>query len=237
MSATTPHSETPFAETPLAPRWHTALIVALILTVAILGTIMQMRGKLDDITPPPNLRIRFYLTSIVISWSLAFYCFRVGRNKSVLRELIGRTWDTPKRALVDIVIGLSFLVFIDASETLYAHVSHAVPNPSLAAILPQSIAEKCVWVLFAFSAGFCEEVVYRGYMRTQFTGFFRSVAIGVVVQGVLFGIAHKDQGVATAIRFAVYGVGFGIIAVKRQSLLAGIVGHFILDLSSGLLHH
>jgi membrane protease YdiL (CAAX protease family) len=178
MPATTPQSETSITETPLAPRWHTALIVSLIVLVAIAGTIMQMRGQLDDITPPPNSRIPLlYLPSIAISWALAFYCFRIGRKKSVLSELIGRKWTSARVALIDIVIGLSFLVFIDASETLYAHVAHVVPNPALAQILPQSLAEKLVWVLFAFSAGFCEEVVYRGYMRTQFTGFFRSVAL------------------------------------------------------------
>jgi membrane protease YdiL (CAAX protease family) len=236
MSATPPQSELPFAKVPLAPRWHTALIVSLMVTVTIAGTILQMRGDLD-VTTPPNSRIKLlYLPSILVSWALAFYCFRVGRPKSALSALIGRKWNSPRVALVDIAIGISFLIFIDSCETLYAHIFHAVPNPALLAILPQTVAEKCVWVLFAFSAGFCEEVIYRGYMRAQFTGFFGSVAIGVIVQGALFGLAHEDQGTATAIRFAVYGIGFGLIAVKRQSLLAGIAGHFLLDLSSGFLH-
>lgn len=237
MSATPPQSDLPFAKVPLAPRWHTTLIVSLILVVAILGTVMQMRGALVT-APPPDSRITLlYLPSILVSWGLAFYCFRIGRPKSALSDLIGRKWSSLHVALVDIAIGIAFMIFIDASETIYAHFSHAVENPALAAILPQSFAEKSVWVFFAFSAGFCEEVVYRGYLRAQFTGFFRSVLIGVVVQGLLFGIAHGEQGVATAIRFAIYGIGFGLIAVKRQSLLPGIVGHFVLDLSSGFLHH
>ncbi|MEO7110090.1 MAG: type II CAAX endopeptidase family protein [Polyangiaceae bacterium] len=237
MNATLPQPKMPFANVPLAPRWHTALIVSLMLVVATLGAIMQMRGELTT-APPPDSRITLvYLPTILVSWFMAIYCFRIGRPKSALRELIGRTWTSAKRALLDIAIGLSFLIFIDASETIYAHFSHAVENPALAAILPQSIAEKSVWVLFAFSAGFCEEVIYRGYLRAQFAGFFRSVAIGVVVQGLLFGIAHGEQGITTALRFALYGIGFGVIAVKRQSLLPGIVCHFVLDLSSGFLHH
>jgi membrane protease YdiL (CAAX protease family) len=222
---------------PLAPRWHTAVIVSLILLVATLGTIMQLRGQLTT-APPPDSRITLgYLPTILVSWVMAIYCFRIGRPKSALRELIGRTWTSPKRALVDIAIGLSFLIFIDTSETIFALFLHAAENPALAALLPHSVAEKIVWVGVAFSAGFCEEVTYRGYMRTQFTGFFRSVPIGVVLQGVLFGIAHGEQGFATAARFGFYGILFGVIAVHRQSLLPGIVCHFVLDLSSGFLHH
>ncbi len=233
MTATSPQPIT----APLAPRWHTALIVSLILLVATLGTIMQMRGQLTT-APPPNSRITLgYLPTILVSWVMAIYCFRIGRPKSALRELIGRTWTSAKRALVDIAIGLSFLIFIDASETIFAIFSHAVDNPALAALLPHSTIEKIVWVGVAFSAGFCEEIIYRGYMRTQFTGFFRSKAIGVILQGVLFGLAHGEQGIATAIRFGIYGILFGVIAESRQSLLPGIVCHFVLDLSSGFLHH
>jgi uncharacterized protein len=224
-------------DAPLAPRWHTALLVSLMLLVAALGSVLAARGALVT-APTPNVsRILFvYLPTVIVSWSMAFYCFRIGRKKNVLSELVGKRWTTPTRALVDLLLGFALLVFIDGSETIYSHFSHASSNPAVLAILPQTVSEKCAWVVLASSVGFCEEVIYRGYLRTQFTGFFNSLTVGVVVQAVLFGIAHGEQGVATAIRFAIYGIGFGVIAVKRRSLLAGIACHIAIDLSSGFLH-
>ena len=212
--------------------------VSLMLLVAGLGSLLAARGALVT-TPMPNVsRILFvYLPTVIVSWSMAFYCFRIGRKKNVLSELVGKRWTTPARALVDLLLGFSLLVFIDGSETIYSHFSHVSSNPAVLAILPQTISENtCAWVVLASSVGFCEEVIYRGYLRTQFTGFFNSLTVGVVVQALLFGIAHGEQGIATAIRFAIYGIGFGLIAVKRRSLLAGIACHIAIDLSSGFLH-
>ncbi len=155
MPATTPQSEIEITETPLAPRWHTALLVSLIVSVAIAGTnhadarSARRPHAAAEFTHSPALpsehrdfcgRSRF-----IVSASAA--------KKACSATSSGRKWTSARVAFVDIVIGLSFLVFIDASETLYAYVAHVVPNPALAEILPQSLAEKSVWVLFAFSAG------------------------------------------------------------------------------------
>ncbi|HEX7668488.1 MAG TPA: CPBP family intramembrane glutamic endopeptidase, partial [Polyangiaceae bacterium] len=77
-------------------------------------------------------------------------------------------------------------------------------------------------------------VVYRGYLRTQLAAFTRSMPLAVVLQGLLFGIAHGEQGLAIATRVAVYGVGLGGLAAWRRSLLPGILCHVALDLTSGL---
>jgi uncharacterized protein len=231
MNATLPH------EAPLAPRWHTALLVSLMLLVAALGFILAARGVLVTAPPPEISRILYaYLPTVIVSWSMAFYCFRIGRKKSALSNLVGKKWTTPKRALEDLLLGFLLLVFIDGSETIYGHFSHASSNPAVLAILPKTVSEKCAWVVLASSVGFCEEVIYRGYLRTQFAGFFNSMIVGVVAQAVLFGIAHGEQGSTTALRFMVYGAAFGVVAVKRQSLLAGVACHIAIDLSSGFLH-
>jgi len=78
--------------------------------------------------------------------------------------------------------------------------------------------------------------VYRGYLLVQLGAFSRSVIAGVVLQGVLFGLAHADQGFAAVVRLTLYGIGFGVVARTRRSLLPTILTHAAIDLSSGLLH-
>jgi membrane protease YdiL (CAAX protease family) len=103
------------------------------------------------------------------------------------------------------------------------------------AILPHTGAERIAWVVVAASVGFCEEVVYRGYLQTQLAGWTGNVAAAIVAQAALFGLAHGEQGAAVAARFALYGVGFGVLARWRGSLAPGIVCHIGVDLAGGLL--
>jgi hypothetical protein len=88
-------------------------------------------------------------------------------------------------------------------------------------------------VLLAVSVGFCEEVVFRGYLQTQLTAFTGSRGLGIVLQAALFGIAHAEQGGASALRITGYGIILGGLAQLRRSLLPGIVSHVAIDLVSG----
>jgi membrane protease YdiL (CAAX protease family) len=237
MPATTPHSELASARTPLAPRWHTALLISLMLLVAILGSILAMRGALVN-APAPSSRIPYaYLPTFIVEWAMAIYVFRIGRPKSALSELIGIKWTSAHRMLVDLAFAFALFVLIDGAELVYAHVSGAKESAAALAILPTNTAERIAWCVLAASVGFCEEVIYRGYLNVQIAAFSRSIAIGVIGQAILFGIAHGEQGWPTAFRFAIYGGAFGVVAVHRKSLLPGIACHIAIDISSGLLHH
>jgi uncharacterized protein len=90
-------------------------------------------------------------------------------------------------------------------------------------------------VIVAASVGFGEELVFRGYLQTQLTAFTGSAGVGIVLQAVLFGIVHAEQGATTAARLAVYGLAFGALARWRRSLLPGIACHAWTDVASGLL--
>jgi membrane protease YdiL (CAAX protease family) len=108
-------------------------------------------------------------------------------------------------------------------------------NAAIAQLLPSTEAERLTWLVVAVSVGFCEEVVYRGYLQTQLAAFTRSRTLGVALQAALFGIAHLEQGPASALRIGAYGLVLGVLASARGSLLPGMLCHIGIDLASGLL--
>ena len=55
-----------------------------------------------------------------------------------------------------------------------------------------------------------------------------------MLQALLFGMAHGGQGLAIALRFAVYGVMLGAFAYCRRSLIPGIACHAGIDVASGV---
>jgi hypothetical protein len=218
----------------LAPRWHTAALIVLMLAVALTGTALG-RGASTGAAPASGGRtVGVYVPLLLVEWTLAFYVCRIGRPGNALRALLGHGWNSLRRAAIDTTIASAGWLLIEASE---AAVGRARPfgNAAVLAMLPHSVAERSLWVLVAASAGFCEEVVYRGYLQTQLTAFTGKASVALALQAILFGVAHGEQGLAIAVRFTLYGAGFGAVALWRRSLIAGILCHVGVDLAGGLL--
>jgi membrane protease YdiL (CAAX protease family) len=89
-------------------------------------------------------------------------------------------------------------------------------------------------VLLAVCAGFCEEIIFRGYLQRQFTAWTGNVWAGVVLQAIVFGAGHIYQGYKGVIVISVYGAMFGVLAALRKSLRPGIMQHCAQDSFSGI---
>lgn len=218
----------------LAPRWHTGALIFLMLAVAVTGVVKGRSVPTGAASPSSDRIVGVYLPLLLAQWTLALYVCRIGRSQSALRALLGRGWGGVRRGLTDAALAAAGWFLIEASEAALGRFGMS-QNAAVVAMLPHSGVERAIWVLVAASVGFCEEVVYRGYLQTQLTAFTGKVAVAIGLQAILFGIAHGDQGLSTAIRFTVYGVGFGAVSRWRRSLVPGIACHVAVDLASGLL--
>jgi len=92
-----------------------------------------------------------------------------------------------------------------------------------------------LWVLLSISAGFSEELVFRGYLQRQLTALTGSVTVALLLQSALFGIAHGYQGWRSCMAIAVYGALFTMLALWRRSLRPGMTAHAWTDIVGGLL--
>ncbi|MDB4929551.1 MAG: Abortive infection protein [Myxococcaceae bacterium] len=221
---------------PVAPRWHTALLVALYLSVAVVGSQLPDGGAAASALPGGHGRVvARYLPLLLVQWGTLFYVARVGRPRSALRALLGAPWSTARRAAVDLALAAAGWVAIRATELAWAQATAGGSAPSVAALLPRTAPELLAWAVVSASVGFCEEVVFRGYLLTQFEAFTGRAWVAVLLQAALFGLAHGEQGPSAMLRAAFYGVGFGALARWRRSLAPGIVCHVATDLASGLL--
>jgi uncharacterized protein len=217
----------------LAPRWHTDALVFVIVGVALTGTLLSQYRDASSVAVPRSGRLlALYLPSVVVNASLVFYVSRFGRGRSYLRDLIGTRWPNFRRAGTDLFLAFASCVLIELGEAASARLFGPSPRAS-GVLLPTTEMERLGWWIFALSAGFCEEVVYRGYLRTQL-GSRTTPAIGIALQAVLFGVAHVDQGGWAAVRLGIYGLGLGVLARSRGSLVPGILCHVGIDLASGL---
>lgn len=219
----------------LAPRWHTAMLVALMLAVAISGTLLQRHGALQGAAAPTvgSRILAQYLPILSVNWGLVLYVSRLFRTRNALPDLLGQRWQNWPRAAVDLTLALAACLVILMLQGLYARHFGVGRSAAVAALLPSTEAERLIWVLVALSVGFCEEVVFRGYLQTQLAAFTGSASAGLALQALLFGIAHAEQGWPMALCIAGYGVVFGVLTRVRGSLWPGIASHIAIDLLSG----
>lgn len=224
---------------PLAPLGHTAALVGVMLAVAITGTLLQHAGSP---VPSPSVRESStlarvcgqYLPLLLVNGLLVLYAVRLFRPRNALPQLLGKGWRRPADAVIDLAYAALAFALIVAIEALTRPL-FAGRNAAVAALLPSTEAERLTWWIVASSVGFCEEVVYRGYLQLQLGALTRSPTWGLVLQALLFGMAHLEQGPGAALRIGVYGLVLGLLARQRASLIPGILCHIGIDLLSGFV--
>ena len=91
----------------------------------------------------------------------------------------------------------------------------------------------CVYIVIV--AGFCEEIVFRGFFFRQFETWFgssRSIKVVMIILGsLLFGIPHMYQGVHGAINSIVIGAIYGMIfLMNKKNLWLVMISHAVYDL-------
>jgi membrane protease YdiL (CAAX protease family) len=105
---------------------------------------------------------------------------------------------------------------------------------SIAGITPKTAPELGVWLPLAVTAGFSEELVFRGYLTRQFHAWSGSRAVAVVLQGIAFGLAHGYYG-KIMIAVVVQGWLLGVLAWWRKSLRPGMIAHALQDGLGGVV--
>jgi membrane protease YdiL (CAAX protease family) len=103
-------------------------------------------------------------------------------------------------------------------------------------LFPRTPLEVAIWFVVSFMAGgFCEELVFRGYIQSQLLALSRRTWIAIIGQACIFGLFHIYQGWRPVITITVLGALFGILAAWRKNLRIGMIAHGWQDFWSGWL--
>ena len=94
----------------------------------------------------------------------------------------------------DFAIALPFWVIWEATARLVYALLYPHSSPSNAYHVRAGPAEIFLWLLVSLAAGFCEELVFRGYLQRQFHAATGSIAAAVALPAIVFGLVHTYQG-------------------------------------------
>jgi uncharacterized protein len=221
--------------TAVAPVWHTIVLLVVVVGISAVSgwQQLQLQGR-----PLPS-RMAEYLFTLGYEFLLLGYVWFFGLRKYhvSLTEIVGGKWRKFGDFLLDVAIALLFWLVVVIVLLILSFTLHFRGMDAAKALLPQTTVELYIFVVLAIAAGFCEEIIFRGYLLRQFTAWTGSIAAGVALQAVVFGVGHIYQGWKGVVVISIYGALFGILAAMRKSLRPGIIQHCGQDAISGIAGH
>ena len=176
-----------------------------------------------------------YFTVLAVEWFpvlliwLALRCRRLS-----ISTLVSGRWQILGMFFKDLGLAVGFLVVVVPLVGILASLLGGVAETTIANITPKTGFELTVWLGLAASSGFCEELVFRGYLTQQFSAWTGSRALAVVLQGVVFGLAHGYYH-WVMVAPMVQGWLLGLLAYWRKSLRPGMLAHGLQDALGGLV--
>jgi len=221
----------------IAPLWHTVLLIAFLFAIAAYGAYAQQHAKSGhELVERRGSTVPLYLSLLVAEWGLLRFVVAGGLKKTgtTLRDLLGERWSGWRDVARDVAIALLAWTVWTVSSSLIQHALGHDTAKDIGALLPRTPPEIVAWVALSLSAGFCEEAIFRGYLQRQFRAITGSAAAAVLLQAVVFGVAHGYQGLRNVVAITILGVVYGGIALWRRSLEPTMILHAGTDVVSGI---
>jgi membrane protease YdiL (CAAX protease family) len=220
---------------PIASAMHTIGLVLINVCLALQGASMTDERRANA----SSHLFLFYSVAIIFDWiMLTYVVWGVRRHGGSLRGLIGGSWKHGMDFWRDFLIAAGFWIVSIIGLAVLAmalHIDRSIQNVRF--LTPHDTVQLIFFMLLAATAGFCEEIVFRGYLQRQFIVMSGNVPLGILLSAAVFGGAHMYQGAKKTIVLGVYGAMFGTLAYFRRSLRPGMMAHAWQDALAGLALH
>ena len=209
----------------IAPIWHTGLLFFLCLMAFAAGAIGTHRIGRSRVFAPTEYRELIYIAGLLIEFGIfALVYAGLYLQKTALSALIGKTWNDSRDITRDIALGIGAIVLVVCLTGAIFYL-FGPADSSHADIYPKTAVQFYFFFLLALAGAFTEEIVFRGYFLKQFTYLFKSKTVSILLQALLFSIAHVGENIPWMCQKFLIGLLFGYIASERKSLIPTIVAH------------
>ncbi|MFD1708541.1 CPBP family intramembrane glutamic endopeptidase [Siminovitchia sediminis] len=194
--------------------------------------------KKADLQNKPKMYWNIIIPQWVIVWIILSYWAWTGRSVSelffvkdpLLSSQAGHLKDIGLGAVTaGVLLALAVIFSKKLKEKISIYFSSQLDEVRF--MLPTTLKERVLFVGVALTAGFCEEVIFRGVML-YYVGqlpFDLSVIAIVIVLSMLFGIVHLYQGWSGVLSTAYLGGLLLVVYLITGNLWISIALHFLID--------
>jgi len=217
--------------------WNFTILVAGVFPVA--GYLLFHGLKAESSHGDKYRKIRTYGLVILSEWALVAALIWLIHRHGLKIDFLGQNAGDSRLTLIVTFVFLVIIGFMayfnvrqlrqEKPEQLEAELG------PIKSILPENSAESFVFILVAFTAGICEELLYRGWLQNLIAYGTGSIWIGLLLAGVIFASGHAYQGSKGIIQTGISGLILGGVFIFTRGLVAGEILHTSLDAVNGIV--
>ncbi len=184
---------------------------------------------------PIRARLWLYRSLVIELWAAAAVVVSLWlyqkRSWALLRLSAAHGW----RLWASLGLVLALTLWLATSTVRFARLRRRKRvrlRSQAAARAPHTESELAWWAAVSLSAGFSEELVFRGYLIWVFQpllGVWGAAALSLVV----FAAAHAYHGAAGALAVGAVGALMTVVVLISGSLWPAVVMHLLIDLQQG----
>jgi membrane protease YdiL (CAAX protease family) len=217
----------------VVPLATTLLALLVWYRLLVIGRILRARDE---------PRLALYSDFVVVSYGLigAFLMigwidWKLGGEKPISYVLWDLRLTTP--IAVEVLAGVSALLLLSyfAVAAVCGRISlffRESESTYALALRPQTVLERFVWVgAMSPTAGFCEEVIFRGIAMSVAFTLGADAVIAVVITSLLFALGHAVYGLTWTVGTMVLGVASAMAVLWCNSLWPAIIAHTLYDMT------
>ena len=149
-----------------------------------------------------------------------------GRRETVREVLIGRVQVLREAIFGVALIPAVFVIMIAVMVLVFAYAPSLrnVPRNPLEDLVRNRL-DALIFAFVVMIAGGVREEFQRGFIVHRFDGFLGGGAVGVLFYSILFGLGHFEQGWDATIATGFLGIFWGLVYLRRRSIVAPMVSH------------
>ena len=153
------------------------------------------------------------------------------RGEDASRVLLGAgpVWREVRRGIAYLPLVFGLVIALGSLVQALAPWLHNVPENPLQAMLtsPWRVA---IFSLVVVLAGGVREEVQRGFILHRFDHDLGGARLGLVLFSVAFGLGHLTQGIDAALITGTLGLLWGVMYLRRRSIVAAAISHSLFNL-------
>jgi membrane protease YdiL (CAAX protease family) len=212
------------------PRW-----LALLQTIVVSGIPTQfvvmvvLVGLAGMNIDPTNVSLEFFAALSFIDTALVVILIRVflaGSREDPRPIFLGtRPWrrEAVRGLLLVPVVFLAVSLIVLAVRAAVPWM-HNVPRNPFENFMDSPL-EAAAFLVVVVLAGGVREEIQRAFILHRFEQRLGGAGVGLVIFSAAFGLLHKEQGYDSAVGIGALGLLWGIIYLRRRSVVAPMVNH------------
>lgn len=220
---------------------HSGRLLAIAILAVALVLLLRWMGRLyKRYQDAGQERLGLYVVGSMQSWLFLFLFtlsvwLPLGLGKISLAQVQSRLWLNLPEPNVMVLWSAGLALALAAIAFAITEIEDALkipPTRHRILMQPRTIGETAVWSLIVSpTAGFCEEVLFRGVLFFALMDMTHDVWLSVALASTLFGIVHAPQGLVAVLGTAAIGAVLALGFVFTGSLWPSIIAHTLYDMA------